>query len=52
MSPRWTRTRLIGLVLGPAVFLFFALADTPLSRLEGFDRRPAFAAGVSLLMAT
>jgi len=52
VSAPLTRTRVVGLVLGPALFLFFAFADTPLAHLEGFDRRPALAAGVSLLMAT
>jgi solute carrier family 13 (sodium-dependent dicarboxylate transporter), member 2/3/5 len=46
-----TRTRVVGLVLGPLLFLALAFLDTPLVHLTGFDRRPAFAAGISLLMA-
>jgi len=47
-----SRTRVAGLVLGPLFFLALAFIDNPLHRLEGFDRRPALAAGISLLMAT
>ncbi|MDP1914843.1 MAG: DASS family sodium-coupled anion symporter [Myxococcales bacterium] len=46
-----SRTRVVGLVLGPLVFLALAFLDTPLVHVAGFDRRPALAAGVSLLMA-
>ncbi|MCA3011944.1 MAG: DASS family sodium-coupled anion symporter [Myxococcaceae bacterium] len=46
-----TRTKAVGLVLGPALFLALALLDTPLAHLPGFDRRPAYAAGLALLMA-
>lgn len=46
-----SRTRWAGLVAGLLVFLGLALLDSPLVHLPGFDRRPAFAAGVSLLMA-
>ncbi|MCU0702278.1 MAG: anion permease, partial [Myxococcaceae bacterium] len=46
-----TRTRVVGLVLGPVLFLALAFLDTPLVHLAGFERRPALAAGISLLMA-
>jgi solute carrier family 13 (sodium-dependent dicarboxylate transporter), member 2/3/5 len=42
---------MVGLVLGPLVFLAFAVFDTPLKHVDGFDHRPALAAGVSVLMA-
>lgn len=42
---------MVGLVLGPLLFLALAFLDTPLVHVAGFDRRPALAAGVSLLMA-
>lgn len=48
---RLSRTRLAGLAIGLAVFLAFALLDSPLKHLPGFGARPALAAGVSLLMA-
>lgn len=46
-----TRTRVVGLVLGPVLFLTLAFLDTPLAHLEGFGDRPALSAGVSLMMA-
>lgn len=44
--------RRIGLVLGPALLLAVTLTPSALHRLEGFGHRPAFAAGIGLLMAT
>lgn len=49
-SGKWARR--VGLVLGPALLLAVTLAPSALHRLEGFGHRPAFAAGVGLLMAT
>lgn len=46
-----SRTRVAGLVLGPLLFLTLALVDSPLMHVEGFGRRPALAAAVSVLMA-
>lgn len=46
-----SRTRLLGLVLGPAAFLALSFIDSPLLHLDGFGRRPAYAAGVALCMA-
>ncbi|MBL8941075.1 MAG: DASS family sodium-coupled anion symporter [Archangium sp.] len=47
-----SRTRVAGLVLGPLFFVALTFLDNPLHHLAGFDRRPALAAGISLLMAT
>jgi sodium-dependent dicarboxylate transporter 2/3/5 len=47
-----SRTRVAGLVLGPLFFFALTFLDNPLHHLAGFDRRPALAAGISLLMAT
>lgn len=46
-----SKTQLTGLVLGVGVFLVLAFADTALTQLPGFERRPAFAAGIALMMA-
>jgi sodium-dependent dicarboxylate transporter 2/3/5 len=43
--------RKLGLVAGPLVCALVMLAPSPLQHLEGLGHRPAFAAGVSLLMA-
>jgi sodium-dependent dicarboxylate transporter 2/3/5 len=41
----------VGLAAGPVVFLALAFGPTPLAAIEGFGRRPAYAAGVAALMA-
>ncbi|MEJ7734354.1 MAG: DASS family sodium-coupled anion symporter [Polyangiaceae bacterium] len=43
--------RAIGISLGLIAFLVLAFAPTGLERIEGYGRRPAFAAGVAALMA-
>ncbi len=43
--------RRVGLVLGPTLLLLVTQWPSALHRLEGFGHRPAFAAGVALLMA-
>ncbi|MEW5739301.1 MAG: DASS family sodium-coupled anion symporter [Myxococcota bacterium] len=43
--------RRVGLVAGPVVCALVVAIPSPLHRLEGLGHRPAFAAGVSLLMA-
>lgn len=48
---RFTRLRVAGLIGGILVFLLLALLDTPLKHISGYGNRPAYAAGVTALMA-
>ena len=44
----WQR---IGLALGPIAFVLIAFVPSDLHRIEGLGHRPAYAAGVAVLMA-
>jgi sodium-dependent dicarboxylate transporter 2/3/5 len=48
---RKTPVELAGLIAGPVLFLILVLVPSALHRIEGAGHRPAYAAGVTVLMA-